>query len=408
MKKSEALYFASCPLRLESVLEKEIQKQGITETKPQKGGVSFEASFEQALKVLVRSRTASRVYKELTRFQVKDEKDLYYQAKDLPWHKIFDPTLKFKISVTQAPSSQKKKHSKFKNTLYLAQVIKDGLVDRFRAESNFRPSVEVKTPDVIFHAHIEPNENIHSSKEWVRLMIDLTGTPLSHRGYRNTEHRAPMRENLAAGILELLDWSPKEDVFIDLMTGSGTFLFEAFFKQRDLSPQVKKLKLLNRNIQKDVWAFQKLPQFEGYESLLKPIVEEEMTKFLSQEKLPPIIGIEIKDRYIKELQDNLEKYKIADSVIIKQADARTFDSFKDQNIQFFCNPPYGERLDKDSDLEKLYVDTAENIKQNYSQAKLAIVTGNFELLKRIRLKESEKYELFSGALPLRLVNYPMY
>ncbi len=409
MKKSkEIFYFASCPLHLEEALENEINSLGIEKTKVQKGGVQFEASLSQALEVLVCTRIASRIYKELTRFQVRDEKDLYYQVKDLPWMKIFDPTLKFKFSVTQSPSPLKKKHSQFKNTLYLAQVMKDALVDRVREDNKFRPSVEVKNPDVIFHAHIEPNENIHSSKEWVKLMIDLTGTPLSHRGYRNTEHKAPMRENLAAGILELIDWDPREEMFVDLMTGSGTFLYEAFFKQRNLSPQVKKLKLLTRNIQKEVWSFQKLPQFQGYEEKLKPIAEREMEKFHSTKKLPPLIGIDRQQRFIKELHGNLEKFKIADSVVIKEADARNFTSFKDQKVQFFCNPPYGERLDRNSDLEQLYIATAENIKQNYSQAKLAIVTGNFELLKRIRLKESQKFELFSGALPLRLVNYPMY
>jgi len=233
-------FFASSPTGLEEVLEQELKEFGAKQTKVVKGGVHFESFPEVAIKSVLYSRTASRIYKKLFGFEVKIEKDIYYQAKEIKWKAVFNLDQTFKIQVIQGKSPQGTKRSKFQNSMFLGQQLKDAIADRFRDDTKERPNVDKVTPDVSLLMRVEPNDNPHSVKEDVTILVDMCGLPISNRGYRVKSFSAPLRENLAAGILKLTGYTGKE-VLVDAMCGSGTFLAEAAMIKNNIPPSFIRL-----------------------------------------------------------------------------------------------------------------------------------------------------------------------
>ena len=203
--------FATCPRGLETILAQELAAQGCTHIAPTDGGVSCQGSLEAAYRANLHSRTASRILLQLAKQPYRSEDDIYRAAKSIRWEDWFHAGQTFKIKVEG-------KRARVKSLDFTALKIKDGLCDRFRSSQGQRPSVDKANPHIRIHAFI--------SEQHAAVFIDTSGEALFKRGYRQDTGAAPLRENLAAGLLLLAGYNGSQP-FQDPFCGSGTLPIEA-------------------------------------------------------------------------------------------------------------------------------------------------------------------------------------
>ena len=188
---TEYQYFASCPKNIEALLEQELISLGAHATKQTVAGVYFAGSLALAYKVCLWSRLCNRVLLILQRVTVNSTQELYDAVYAIDWlaHMLPNSTM----AVDFAGQSTFINHSHFG-----ALKIKDGLVDKIRAQTGQRPSINLDQPDIRINAYLD--------KGILTLSIDLSGASLHQRGYRLAGGKAPLKENLAAAILLRANW----------------------------------------------------------------------------------------------------------------------------------------------------------------------------------------------------------
>src|SRR3984893_13026712 len=229
-------FFAPCPRGLENVLAAELAELGADEITAADGGVAFGGPIDLAYRANLESRLASRILWQVGHGAYRDEQDIYQLAFDLGWPQWFraDRTLRVDVAATRSPLA----------SLEFATLrIKDAVCDRHRAVGGVRPSVSKDRPDVRVHAYLTDTQ--------ATLYLDTSGEPLFKRGFRRANVEAPLRENLAAGLLRLSGWQPGTPL-LDPMCGSGTIALEAALIALDIAPGVKR-----------TFGFQKLAWYDG-------------------------------------------------------------------------------------------------------------------------------------------------
>ena len=377
-------YFASCPVGFEEVLAEELtsrQVQGIAVTR---GGVHFNSKHEKAIELMIWSRIASRVFRKILIFNAHSENDLYQSLNKIEWNKILrlDQSFSFKSIFTHS----KKRKCFVKNSHFLNLKAKDSVCDLFMKKKSQRPNVEVKNPDYSFLLHIKANQKVDK----VSLLVDMCGEPLSHRGYRSSGFQAPLRENLAAGLIKLAKWNPSEEDFVDGMCGSGTFLIEAMLIAKKIPPT---------DLRSDEnWSFRAHLNTENG-SVEKPIKE-------NSPLLNSIQGFDIDSRAIRQSRIHLDSFKEQD---VKLFQKDFFDiEWNDKPKLVLLNPPYGERMGKQEDLEDLYFQIGERFKNHAPNTRFGIICSDKKLLQKIRLKPHQKHEVFNGGLRSYFYLYQIY
>ena len=256
MKKYRFEYFASCPMGLEELLSQEILALGAKSTKPVRSGVQFEAFHEVTLKVILHTRFASRVFKYLYTMDVLNEKDYYLEATEIKWKSLMHNGQTFRLTTIFADLPGEREE--FRNSQFANLKLKDAIVDYFRHFDGTRPSVEKEFPDISFLARIERGTEKPYS---VTLMYDLCGDPLNQRGYRISKTEAPVKENVAAGLLKLSGWNPEEEGLLDAMCGSGTILIEAALIAGNIPPSYLKVDRHISGRGMKMWTFLNYPWF---------------------------------------------------------------------------------------------------------------------------------------------------
>ena len=228
-------FFAPCPRGLEAVLAQELAALDATGIKTADGGVHFEGPYALAYRVNLESRIASRVLWRVASASYKSEDDIFKATLALKWPQWFDVsrTIRVNLAAVRCP---------LKSLDFVTLRIKDAICDAFRAKCGERPNVNTSTPDVRIHAFLTVDR--------LTLYIDTSGEPLFKRGYRETTGEAPLRENLAAGLLRLAGWTPPE-ALLDPMCGSGTILIEAALIALNIAPGARRS-----------FAFEKLKNFD--------------------------------------------------------------------------------------------------------------------------------------------------
>src|SRR5688572_27745420 len=213
-------FFASCPRGLETVLEAELTALGAQEVAPLDSGVRFAGDVRLCYAANLESRVASRILWQVAHVPYRAERDIYEAVSALPWDTWFsvEHTLRVDVSAVRAP---------VKSLDFVTLRIKDAVCDVFRNACGRRPDVDTRAPAVRIHAFL--------SATHCTVYLDTSGDPLFKRGYRRITGEAPLRENLAAGILRLSGWEPGTPL-LDPMCGSGTFLAEAAMIALDRAP----------------------------------------------------------------------------------------------------------------------------------------------------------------------------
>ena len=367
-------FFAPCPRGLEAPLCDELKALGAEDIRSTDGGVHFSGPGALSYKVNLHSRTASRVLWRVAMSHYNTEQDIYDTAFALPWTEWFDVTRTIRINMAAI-------RCPLRSLDFATLKIKDAICDKFRQEIGERPSVDTHTPDIRIHAFLEESQ--------MTLYVDTSGDALFKRGVRQYTNIAPLRENLAAGILILSGWKPGTPL-LDPMCGSGTFLIEAAQMSLNIAPGIGRH-----------FAFEKLHTFndEKWQSLRNEAIaaQKPVTAL-------PIFGSDLYGDELKAARLNLENAGLLEAVNLKQANVLEITAPAEQGIMV-ANLPYGERMGELDEMRELYPKLGDVLKQKFMDWNAYLLTADLAMPKHIRLSVSRRTPLFNGALECRLFEY---
>ncbi len=371
-----AHFFASCPRGLESVLARELTALAASDVKAVDGGVHFSGALALGYAANLHSRVASRVLWRVSQSRYRTDQDIYDATQRLDWPAWFsvERTLRVSVSAIKAP---------VKSLDFVTLRIKDAICDVFRARNGKRPSIDTHAPDVRVHAFLTAAD--------LTLYLDTSGEPLFKRGYRREAGEAPLRENLAAGMLALSDWTP-DMVLLDPMCGSGTILCEAAQIAANRAPGIGRAfgfeKLLNFDIQ--TWDALRNTAYASENNSIKTNIH----------------GSDLRGDALQLARANLEELDLATKVTLKQANVFEMPPPAPSGI-IVTNPPYGVRMEDRDDLAAFYPKLGDALKKNFSGWTAYILSSDMQLAKRIGLAASKRTPLFNGALECRLFEYKL-
>ena len=369
---------ATCRPGLEAVLAREAELLGGRNIRTAKRAVHFSTGTAGLYRMNMALRTAIQVLVPLRTFNAKDYQLLYYQARKTNWHQYFTPDKTLRIDVNG--------HSdELRNTQYVIHRVKDGIVDTFRKLSGgVRPSIDKDNPDI----HIM----VHLNGQKVSLYLDSAGAPLFKRGYRTRHGGAPLKEDLAAGILQLCGIENFKGV-VDPMCGSGTFLFEAWMLMNNIAPNLER-------------AF----AFENWHDYQPDLHEKEKLNLLSaaaKAESRPVLGSDIDPAAIEVADAIRQQYFPEAAIQLEVADIRE-STHRIENGLTVTNPPYGERMGKGQDLGTLYREIAFAARRITPGGTLALFTANRKAAKAIPFKSEKSLTLFNGAIEGLLYQYSLH
>ena len=375
-------YFAICPRGLEAALVAELQGLGARDARAENGGVAFAGSRELGYAANLHSRLASRILRQVARRGYTGEQHLYDATQEVRWHDLMSAQQTLRVDVT---ASRSPLHS-----LEFAMLrIKDGIVDRMRAVAGERPSIARQDPDVRVFAYLDERA--------VTLYVDLSGEALFKRGWRADKGEAPLKENLAAGLLALSGWTP-EVPLLDPFCGSGTIAIEAATIAARRAPG------LNRR-----FAFERLADFDA--GAWRRIRERALSA-VADEASMLIVGSDISTRVIEQARTNAELAGVValldDGRLRLQAgDARLVEAPADHGI-IVTNPPYGEQsAPRSATVPKLMADVGNRLKATFSGWQAWFLTSDRQLPQQMHLAETRRPVLYNGALECRLFRFEL-
>lgn len=372
-------FFAPCPRGLEPVLATELEQLGAASVLARDGGVQFQGGWRTCYRANLESRIASRILWQLASQPYSNEADIYKTAHALPWHEWFAPALTIRVNLAAIKCP-------LRSLDFVTLKIKDAVCDKFREITGSRPNVDTAQPDIRIHGFLDARK--------FTLYLDTSGDALFKRGLRKTAGAAPLRENLAAGILRLAGWQPGVALF-DPMCGSGTFLLEAAQMALNIAPGSGRS-----------FAFEKFIKFDAAQwNELK-----EAAAARQKPKTPqPLFGSDLYGDALADARTNLAAAGLSEVVTLKQANVLEISAPTPEGTGgiLVTNPPYGVRIGEQQKLAELYPKLGDVLKKKFSGWNAYIFTADPVLPKLIRLTASRRVPLFNGALECRLLEYKM-
>ncbi|HUX24845.1 MAG TPA: THUMP domain-containing protein [Burkholderiales bacterium] len=371
---SNTKLFTSCPRGLENPLAAELSGLGASGVQAVAGGVAFEGDMRVVYRVNLESRIATRVLLRLFTVPYRSEEDIYRAAYEFDWPQRFDVARSIRVYLTA-------QRCPLKSLDFLTLRIKDAVCDRFRSAVGSRPNVDTHAPEVRIHAFLDATQ--------FTLYLDTSGEPLFKRGARAAQGEAPLKENLAAGILSLTGWRPGT-ALLDPMCGGGTFLVEAAQIALDIAPGSARS-----------FGFEKLKHFDA--ALWQALRAESEARRKPLAPLP-IYGSDLYGDTLKLAQANLRAAGLEEAVQLKQANVLEISAPAATGV-LVTNPPYGERMGAQQDLAEFYPKFGDALKQKFAGWNCYILSADMNLPKLIKLQASKRTPLFNGALECRLFEY---
>ncbi len=371
MPQSSHHFFAPCPRGLEAALAEELTALGAQSAQASDAGATFEGPFALAMLVNLESRIASRVLWQLATGVYTTEQQIYEAARRLPWLQWInvEQTLMVDLNAHRCP---------LRSLDFVTLRIKDAVCDHFMERCNRRPSVDTRQPDVRIHAFL--NEHNYF------LYLDTSGEALFKRGSRLESGAAPLKKNLAAGILQLAGWQPGIPL-LDPFCGAGTFLVEAAERSLQRAPG------LGRS-----FGFERLA---GWDPAEWTRIRSAAEKRAEAARPLPIWGYDLKGDALEATRANLAAAGLLECVELKQVNMLESSPPAPSGL-LITNPPYGVRMGEQAELALLYPKLGDTLKQRYAGWTAHFFTADMRLPKLIRLTTSRRIPLFNGALECRL------
>lgn len=387
---SQHRLFATAPKGMEGLLADELRQLGAANVSETRAGVGFQGDLATAYRVCLWSRVANRVLLPVGQFPAADPEQLYDGVMAINWadHLAVDGSLAVDFSTVR---------SEITHTQFGSQKVKDAIVDQFRHETGERPSVDKDCPDL--------RVNVFLFRDQATVNIDLSGDSLHRRGYRLGGGGAPLKENLAAGILMRAGWpavAQTGGALVDPMCGSGTLLIEGALMAADSAP----------GLQRAYWGF---TGWKGHDAdcwaALLAVARKRRTAGLAKmglEKLPKIIGYDASASAIEVAQDNIIHAGLEDHIELSQRAIKDCAAAPEGPVGLVViNPPYGERLGDSDELKSLYKDLGDCLKTNYVGWRASLITSDAELGKCVGIRARHINTLFNGALECKLLRFEL-
>jgi putative N6-adenine-specific DNA methylase len=361
---------------LEEVLGEELRSLGAGRIRLLNRAVAFSGDRELMYRANYFLRTALKVLIPIRETELQDSSDLYNSIRAVEWEKYMqvDDTLAVEVAL---------KSDLFSHSQFVAQKIKDAIVDQFRDKYGRRPSVDLNYPVLRINAYLH--------EKTLALSLDSSGEPLYRRGYRIRQGPAPLNEVLAAGLIRLSGWN-ETDPFVDAMCGSGTIPIEAALMAHGRAPGS-----LGRT-----YGFQKWKDFDPL--TYKRVVQEGKEKV--RQGRASIFASDISSEAVRLAVSHAKNARVDSKIQFTTSQFKDFLPPSPPGV-LVINPPYGERIIPEN-INRLYTDIGDTLKARFNGFTAWIFSGNPEALKQVGLRPSRKIQMFNGQLECRFQCYTMY
>ncbi len=371
-------YFATVARGLEPIAAQELERLGAKEVRPDFTGVHFVGDKAMLYRVNLWARTIFRVLVPLREFYCPNSDILYREVQKISWDQYLQPHNTLAVNCTGG-------NQKLNHTHFTALQVKNAIVDQQRRKSGQRSSVDAENPDVSINVHIHQDRCI--------LSLDSSGTSLHRRGYRQAMGKAPLKESLAAALLDMANWDASLP-FLDPLCGSGTLPLEAGLKALNIAPGLFRKK----------FGFESFPDFDEqlWQKLLKEAKNSQIRDFKAL-----IWGSDRDPDVLAQARSNAQQCGIAHQIKLTQTELSQLEAPADCGV-IICNPPYGERLGEVQELGALYKTLGDIFKQRFKGWTAFVLTGNKELAKKVGLRASRRIPVYNGALACTLLKYELY
>ncbi len=390
--------FAACPRGLEKALAAELEMLGAVHCRPAGGGVLFEGDRRTACMANLWSRLASRVLRRVGQRRYRDDDDLYRLAASVPWERYFDArrTLRVDVSAIRSP---------LRSLNFATLRIKDGIVDRVRARTGERPSIDTRSPDARVFAHLEDRSAV--------LYLDLSGESLFKRGWRSAREDkgvAPLKENLAAGLLAIGGWTPAVPLY-DPFCGSGTIVIEAAQVAFDVAPGIDRSFGFEKLIDHDMssWTAMRDDALRRRANAAREFDDGRRTVHIAASDVDP--------QAVEQARRNLARAGIPEGAVGLQVldVARARAPFPAAG-HVVTNPPYGERLDArhasvragSSAHEAAMQAFGTCLKRHFGGWHAWVLSSDPQLPRQLGMKERRRTPLYNGAIECRLFGFEIF
>jgi putative N6-adenine-specific DNA methylase len=371
-------YFATVARGLEEVTAKELERLGASEVKADFTGVHFQGDKELLYRVNLWSRIAFRILQNIDRIPSANAEELYRGIYDIEWGEYIRSEQTLAVNCTGGNKNLNHSH-------FTALQVKNAIVDRQFKDSGRRSDIDPENPDILVNVHIRDNN--------CTVSLDSSGESLHRRGYRPAMGLAPLKETLAAAIIELSDWQ-NDLAFFDPLCGSGTLPIEAGMKALKIAPRLYRQK----------FSFQNWQDYDSslWNKIIRQAKEEELQS-LSQ----PIVGSDRNAQVIAEARENAAFCDLDREIQFQQLEVTDIEPPAAKGV-LICNPPYGKRIGEVDELIGFYRLLGDIFKQRFTGWTAYILTGNKELSKQVGLKASRRIPLYNGSIACTLLKYELY
>ncbi|HJV46455.1 MAG TPA: class I SAM-dependent RNA methyltransferase [Bacillota bacterium] len=354
---------ATSTFGLESVVAEEVKELGFKDVVVENGKVTFCGDLSAIPKANLWLRTADRVRIKIGEFEAKSFEELFEKVKALPWSDWLPVDAQFPVEGKSV-----------KSTLFSISdcqaITKKAIVEHMKQK--YKKEWFDETGPLF---KIE----VALLKDIATLTIDSSGVALHKRGYRTLIGGAPLKETMAAALIRLSRWKP-DTVLVDPLCGSGTIPIEAALIGQNIAPG------MNREFASEEW----------------PIIGRDLwrearkeTHDLARYDQPlEIIGTDIDDEVLKIARVNAEEAMVGDYIHFQRHSVRELRSRKKYG-KIICNPPYGERLGEEKEVEQLYREMG-HVFQALDTWSYYVITSNENFEQLFGKRASKKRKLFNG------------
>ncbi|WP_226398616.1 THUMP domain-containing protein [Synechococcus sp. MU1650] len=367
---------AVLPQGLEAAGSEELTDLGAHSVKPGRRAVSFEADMACLYRMHLQARLPFRVLRQVASFPCQGRDDLYDGIRRaLDWERWLHPSMTFRVDVTGTAPGLNHSH-------FTALQVKNALVDAQRDLWGERSSIDLDDPDLSLHLHL--------GRGVAQLSLDGSGGSLHRRGYRAAMGAAPLKENLAAGLIRLTGWDGRSPL-VDPCCGSGVLLIEAALAALQQAPGLERRFAL-----------------EGWADFQPEVWEKEVDRARQRRRrdltVPLLLGIEADPVIADQARANVEAAGLSGIIRISTS------PFEDETLPdgpgvLVCNPPYGQRIGDEEELDGLYSALGQFVRREASGWQLWLLSGNPKLTGALRLKASRRIPVSNGGIDCRWLNY---
>jgi 23S rRNA G2445 N2-methylase RlmL len=371
-------FFAACPLGVENALQQELRELGAGRIVKRPGGCAFEGPPALGYACCLWLRSAVRMQEELAYGRVTGREDLYELTQTIDWSRSITPlqTLAVDASIRDSFANDSR---------FPALVVKDAVCDQFRDRTGRRPSVDRQQPDLPIKLVLQRDSAV--------IYRELGGAPLHKRGYREIQHKSPLNEALAAGLL-LLTGDSLQDSVCDPMCGSATLLIEAAFLAADRAPGLSRSFAFERFVDCDTDAWRQI--YDDAEARAESGARQRRPLLLGNDRHPGALAI---------AREAIRNAGLTDAIRLTEGDARSFVPDAPPSL-VVCNPPYGQRLDDDDEALADSWRSLGNFLHDRAQGAMAFVlSGRAESTRHLGLRADRKWTVKNGPIDCRWVKY---